>query len=93
VKRVKVTEHMLPAAARVLPTAGGSDMANKKAAAGGIEDLEELERRMLLQELQEIRLRSRKSMMEPITEEAELAFRYKVWNRNRNRRSPSGCGS
>jgi hypothetical protein len=31
---------------------------------------------MLLQEIQEIRQRSRKSMMEPIKEEAELAFRY-----------------
>jgi hypothetical protein len=43
--------------------------------AGGIQDLEQLERRMLLQEIHELRQRSRKSLMEPITEESELAYR------------------
>jgi hypothetical protein len=65
-----------PAAATVHPAASGGDSVRKKPAAGSVQDLEELERQMLLQEIQEIRQRSRKSMMEPIKEEAELAFRY-----------------
>ena len=72
-QRVRVTEHVLPGAVR-LHTNGTSGAG---AAVGGIHDLEELERRMLLQELQDIRQRSRRSMMEPIQEEAELAFRWK----------------
>ena len=66
VQRVKVTEHVLPKTARIN---------NAAADGGGIQDLEQLERRMLLQEVQDIRQRSRRSLMEPIKEEVELAFR------------------
>ena len=63
---------MLPTAARINEGNGGGG----GTAGGGIQDLEQLERRMLLQEVQDIRQRSRRSLMEPIKEEAELAFRF-----------------
>ncbi len=67
VQRVRVTEHILPT---VLSAADKQSSTNS-----GIQDLEQLERRMLLQEVKEIRQKSRQSLMEPILEESELAFR------------------
>ena len=71
VQRIRVTEHVLP----TVLSAGTSKDDRETRIGGGIQDLEELERRMLLQEVQEIRQRSRRSIMEPIKEETELAFR------------------
>jgi hypothetical protein len=67
VQRVRVTEHILPT---VLSAAD-----KQSSTISGIQDLEQLERRMLLQEVKEIRQKSRQSLMEPILEESELAFR------------------
>ncbi len=69
-ERVVITERTLPQPGKVLAAAATGD------GAGGIQDLEQLERRMLLQEIHELRQRSRKSLMEPITEESELAYRW-----------------
>ncbi len=71
VQRVRVTEHILPT---VLSAAD-----KQSSTVSGIQDLEQLERRMLLQEVKEIRQKSRQSLMEPIMEESELAFRS-VWS-------------
>ncbi len=71
VQRVRVTEHILPT---VLSAAD-----QQNSTTSGIQDLEQLERRMLLQEVKEIRQKSRQSLMEPILEESELAFRS-VWS-------------